>query len=211
MLVSLMEQPSKKCELVTWQQVQDLAQRLAKNIRASGYKPDVIIAIARGGFIPARLLCDYLDIFNLTSIRIIHYEKGNQISDQTRLISPLNTEVRNLNVLLVDDVSDTGDTLELAVKHIQEYSPTAIKVAVLHHKQTSSFMPDFYAEKITTWRWLTYPWAITEDISSFVEQMQPRPATIEEAAARLQEEYEIVVPLQTLDEIFAIFANSDNT
>jgi hypothetical protein len=206
-----MEKPSKKCELVSWRRVQDLARQLANNIRTSGYKPDVIIAIARGGYVPARLLCDYLNIFDLTSIRIIHYDKGSHMSNHARLTSPLNTDVRNLKVLLVDDVSDTGDTLELAVKHIQAFSPATLKVAVLQHKQVSTFVPEFYAEKITTWRWLTYPWAVIEDLSSFIEQMDPYPKSSKEAARKLQKEYGIKPTLQILDEIFAILDNHDDT
>lgn len=52
-------------ELITWRQVYRLAWRLADRIRRSGFKPDPIVAMARGGYVPARLLCDFLDIHDL--------------------------------------------------------------------------------------------------------------------------------------------------
>ena len=65
-----------------------------------------------------------------------------------------------MQVLLVDDVTDTGDTLRLAIEHMQSHNPAQLKVAVLQHKQVSPLEPDFYAQKIVAWRWVIYPWAL---------------------------------------------------
>ena len=59
-----------RCELVTWGQVYRLSWRLADLIRKSGFAPDLIVAVARGGYVPARLLCDFLD--NLRSGQYSH-------------------------------------------------------------------------------------------------------------------------------------------
>ena len=65
------------CELISWSEVQRLCRRLAIMIRSSNYVPDVVVAISRGGYVPARLICDYLDIMALTSIRTEHYLSGS--------------------------------------------------------------------------------------------------------------------------------------
>ncbi|MGC8855160.1 MAG: phosphoribosyltransferase [Halothiobacillaceae bacterium] len=52
-------------ELVSWASFHRLARDLAQRIRASNFQPDMIVAIARGGVVPARVLCDYLDIMDL--------------------------------------------------------------------------------------------------------------------------------------------------
>ena len=83
-----------RCELVTWGQVYRLAWRLADLIRQSGFAPDLIVAVARGGYVPARLLCDFLDIYDLVSIRIAHYEAGSYRNPTARLASPLPLDVR---------------------------------------------------------------------------------------------------------------------
>jgi hypothetical protein len=188
------------CELVTWSQVEHLVSRLADKVRDAAYRPDIVIAIARGGYVPARLLCDHLDIFNLTSIRIVHYT-GTIKDTEARLSIGLSINIEGLKVLVVDDVSDTGDTLQLALSHIAGFKPAAIKLAVMQHKTSSSVIPDFFGKKIVKWRWLTYPWAIYEDIGQFLASMEPAPVTIEEAAERLQQQHAISVPVRILREL----------
>jgi hypoxanthine phosphoribosyltransferase len=194
-----------RCELVTWGQVYRLARRLAGMIRNAGFQPDVIVAVARGGYVPARLLCDFLGVYNLASIRIAHYEAGAHMSPQARLSSPLSLDVHGLKVLLVDDVNDTGDTLTLAIEHIRSFKPAQLKVAVLQHKQVSPVNPDFYAQKILAWRWLIYPWAVIEDIGGFLADMSPPPASPEEALERLNTEYGIKVSRRTIEDVWAGF------
>lgn len=190
-----------ECELVEWDEVVSLTGKLAKQIHNAGFKPDIVIAIARGGFVPARLLCDYLDIYDLSCIRIAHYTGGPHKTEQARLTLPLNIDLTNLNVLLVDDVDDSGDTLQLAVEHIQGFSPAAVKIAVLHHKIVSKRIPDFFAKKQTHWRWITYPWAMIEDFKGFKQGLEPQPDTVQQAQQQIAEEYGVKPPLQTLEDI----------
>lgn len=193
-----------RCELVSWHMISRLAHRLSHQIRADGFQPDIVVAIARGGYVPARLLCDFLDIYDLTSIRILHYAAGSRKIEKPRLYMPLAVDIRDRKVLLVDDVTDSGDTLQLAIDHVREHGPSEMKTAVLQHKQVSSMAPDYYAHKVITWRWLVYPWAVIEDISSFMSQMRPRPASLEEATERLQLEYGIKVSDRELADAFAL-------
>lgn len=180
------------CEIVPWASVVRLVTRLAVQIRKGEYYPDIIIAIGRGGYVPARLLADYLDRMNLTSMKIEHYFSGSHQHPVTTVIYPLSINVTNQRVLLVDDVSDSGDTFEVALDHIrQRSSPSEIRTAVLHHKSSSSYMPDYYAMKITKWRWLIYPWAQVEDITAFIDEMEPRPETVDEINRQLELSYGI--------------------
>ena len=189
-------------ELVSWSEITRLATRLADQIRLSGFVPDIIIAIARGGYVPARLLCDHLDHYNLTSIRISHYLAGAYRTRQAQLAEPIHVDIRGLKVLLVDDVDDSGDTLALAISHLGEKQPAEMKTAVLHHKQESVIVPDYYARKLIQWRWLTYPWALQEDIQGFLAKLEPAPSTIDDAANRLQQKFGIKIPRRVLHELF---------
>jgi hypothetical protein len=47
-----------------------------------------------------------------------------------------------------------------------------IRTAALHLKTVSKFIPDFYAETVSEWRWHIYPWAVNEDLSSMLAKMQ---------------------------------------
>lgn len=194
---------SLKVELVSSATVTRLCRKLAHKIQDSGFNPDIVICIARGGYIPARLICDYLNIYNLTSIRIKHYT-GSDKSETARLLEPLSIDIQGMNVLLVDDIDDTSDTLQLAQDYLKGLNPKEIKIAVLHHKITSTLTPDFFAQKIIRWRWITYPWAIVEDVLGFVKKMQPQPSTIEQAIERTAQDYGIKVSKQVMQDVFRL-------
>lgn len=196
-----------RCELISWSEVQRLCLHLAKQVRASGFSPDVVIAIGRGGYVPARLVCDYLDVMALTSIKIEHYFSGSSKTEQASIKYPLCSNIKEQKVLLIDDVNDSGDTLEVAIAHLQTFHPEAIRTAVMHHKLSTHFPIDYYARKIVKWRWLIYPWAVFEDITGFLQRMTPFPETLEEAQQRLLEQYAIKISQKQLKDIYTFMSN----
>jgi uncharacterized protein len=191
-----------RCELITWNRVYTLSRLLALNIRESGYTPDIIVAIGRGGYVPARILADYLDMMALTSMKIEHYARGADKQTEARVKYPLGENVTGMRVLVVDDVSDSGDTFQVALAHIRErFQPAAIKTAVLHHKIVSTYKPDFFAQRVVKWRWIIYPWAFVEDLSGFILRMLNRPTNLPDLAARLKADHNIRVPRPTLEAV----------
>lgn len=192
-----------RCELVTWSRVEKLSYKLSQDIGNDGFCPEIIVTIARGGYVPARLLCDYLDIGDLRSIRIIHYLAGAKKQRTAELVEGLCHKLEGSRVLLVDDISDTGDTLELAYKHLISQGAGEVRVAVLHHKQTSTLIPDYIGQRIVKWRWITYPWAIFEDVTGFINRMAEQPSNISEAAKLLLEYHGLQLNRSTLEKILA--------
>ena len=191
-----------RCELISWSEVQRLCLRLANLIRESDYHPDIVVAIGRGGFVPARLLCDYLDIMALTSIKIEHYLSGSTKQEQAVIRYPLSTKIKNLRVLLVDDVNDSGDTLDIAIQHLDEFQPREVRTAVMHHKTSTYFEVNYKAKTITKWRWLIYPWARVEDISDFIHRLTPIPKTLQEVQQQLSLQYGISISRQELKQLW---------
>jgi hypothetical protein len=191
-----------RCELISWTETERLCQRLAGLIKESGYLPDLIIAIGRGGYVPARLLCDYMHIMGLTSIKIEHYLSGANRQEEAVIRYPLKADIRGLRVLVVDDVNDTGDTLEAAMQHLQTFQPGEIRTAVMHHKAVTRFKADYSAGKIIKWRWLIYPWAVNEDVSAFLKRLTPAPGSLEDASRLLGERFNIKIPLKRLRGIY---------
>ena len=190
------------CELVGWERFHVLARGLAGTVHASGFAPDLIVAIARGGYMPARILSDYLDVFDLSEIKIEHYHAAHK-DRAARVRYPLVADIRDRRVLLVDDVSDSGDTFEVALEHLREHgAPAQLKTAVLHHKTVSVYTPDYFAELVSEWRWIIYPWAIMEDLRGFLRAMDPAPRSVAEFAGRLRERHGIEPAAQTLHDVF---------
>ena len=187
-----------RCELVSQETVYDLVYKLAGLISASDYHPDLVVAISRGGFTPARVLCDVLGLFNLTSIRIVHYRKAAVHNQQAYVKYPLCMDIARQRILLVDDVNDTGDTLKTARDHLESLGPSEVRIAVLHEKTCSPVSADYVAENLEEWRWLIYPWAVVEDVGGFLREMKPPPDNLDQAAAWLLNTYGIQLPNEQL-------------
>ena len=191
-------------ELVSWEIFYDMARQLAFMIHNDDYCPDVIIAIARGGYTPARILSDYLGVMDMTSFKVKHYQSTEK-EPIARIEHPLAADVSGQKILLVDDVSDTGDTFEVAINHINECTkPAEIRTAVLHHKIVSKYKPDYYTREVKEWHWITYPWAIMEDMTAFINKIKPAPTSAEQVAKKLRSEYNIEVPIQILSDAFKL-------
>ena len=115
------------CELISWNHFYNLCRKLAFKVRKAGYHPDLMIAIARGGLLPARILADFFGLMNMTSLRIEHYRGAHKVPLAT-VRDSLSLDVRGKYILLVDDVSDSGDTFHLALEHIErQLAPEEIK------------------------------------------------------------------------------------
>ncbi|MDE4908273.1 phosphoribosyltransferase [Methanogenium marinum] len=156
------------CELINWENSCALAKQLAITSRDSGYQPDIIVAIGWGGYVPARVVCDYLLHEMLTSIKIKHWGVAGVEKSKTIIRFPLAVDVKGAHLLVIDDVTDTGDTLTEAIFYLRRCGATEIRAAVLQHKDTPGFLPDYYAENVVEWRCTIYSRAVYERISGFM-------------------------------------------
>lgn len=170
-LCSQAEKRSFRCELISFGEVSRLSKLLSRKIKDSSYHPDLIIAIGRGGYVPGRLVSDYLLFNELTTIKVEHYTGGAEMKAEARIRFPLSVDISSKKVLIVDDITDTGDTLCLTVDYVRSLNPAEIRTAVLQHKTCSSFSPDFYGQRIIRWRWIIFPWARYEDLAGFTRKI----------------------------------------
>jgi hypoxanthine phosphoribosyltransferase len=183
-----------KYEYIGWNQFQRLCGVLYGRIKDAGFRPDMIIAIERGGYPVARLLSDYFDVMDLIGLKVEHY-RGPDKLPRAVIPYPLAADVEGRRLLVVDDVSDSGDTYNAVLPHVRRQGrPAALRTAVLHHKQTSSYRPDFHARRVLKWRWITYPWAVVEDLTVICSRMAPPPSGLPELKSRLEEDAGIRLP-----------------
>jgi hypoxanthine phosphoribosyltransferase len=165
--------PRVRVKLVTWDDIVEWSYGLAKKIKEAGYKPTVVIAVARGGYVPARLLCDFLGVENLLSIQSQHWTEAAKAAEKAILKFPYHVDLRGHRALLVDDIVDTGETVLLAKKFVEEnWKPDELKVAVLQWiSSVAKFKPDFYYMEVKEWVWFQYPWTRLEDVTQFLRRM----------------------------------------
>ncbi|AKB29540.1 Xanthine-guanine phosphoribosyltransferase [Methanosarcina siciliae C2J] len=135
-------------------------------------------------------------------MKVEHYTRGAEIKAEARIKYPIPIGISGKKVLIVDDITDTGDTLSLSVAYAQSLNPAEVRTAVLQHKTCSSFTPDFYAQKIVRWRWIIYPWARYEDLGGFAEKiLGDRTLEITRIITEFKVRYEIMVGEKELLEI----------
>ncbi len=162
-----------RTQLVAWDDIVSWTRSLAEKIKSSGYRPDLVVAVARGGFVPARLLCDFLLIDNLISIQSQHWTEAAKAEDKAVIKFPYKLDLRGKKVLLVDDIVDTGESLSLAKEFItQNWNADEVKIAVLQWiSPVAKFKPDFYHLEVKEWIWFQYPWTRLEDTYQFMKRM----------------------------------------
>ncbi len=199
-----MEKPGKsfKCRFVSWDEAYRLGKKLARKIKASGFIPDIIIGVSRGGLVPARIVCDILLQKDLAAIKVEHWGIAST-SGTARIKFPLPEEagISGKKVLIVDDVADTGDTYNVIVEHLKEKSPAEIRTAVLQYKTCSTFVPDYWGEKHDAWKWIIYPWALYEDMTGFIKKVLEKPMTREGIRKSLKSGFDIKISRKELHEI----------
>jgi len=155
---------------LSWDDVLSLTEEVARQIQKRGYVPDIIVAVSRGGFDPARILCDLLGVRRLASLQIEYYKDINESSHTPKIVFPINADVSDKSILVVDDVSDTGTSLKLARDHVLERGASEVLVATLHVKPWTTFRPDFSASEVKSW--IVYPWEILESVNSIAKKLK---------------------------------------
>ncbi|MEM2024938.1 MAG: phosphoribosyltransferase [Desulfurococcaceae archaeon] len=162
-----------KTKLVSWEEIVDWSMKLGDIISKDNYKVELVVAVSRGGFVPARLLCDFLGIDNLLSIQSQHWTEAAKAAERALIKFPYSINAEKLRVLVVDDIVDTGDTLKLAKEYIKrEWGPEDVRTAVLQWiSPVAKFKPDYYYIEVKEWAWFQYPWTRLEDTYQFIKRM----------------------------------------
>ncbi len=150
-------------ELVSWDKLYRMCIKLADQIKQSDFKPTILVGIARGGWIIARILSDLLNNPNVASILVKFYKDIYKTEEKPRIAQPVSTSVKGENVLLIDDVSDSGKSLRVAIQHILTKDCASCKTATIHFKTWSVTKPNFFVEE--TEAWIIYPHELYETLS----------------------------------------------
>lgn len=166
----------------TWEQMGEYTFRLAKEILDSGEKFDRVVALAKGGWTWARTLMDYLGIDEISSVRFKSYQGINEASEP-QLVQPLTDSIHGQNILLFDEVIDTGTTIKKASEYLKLMGAKKITTASLCYKPHSCIKPSFYA--FDTIAWVIFPHEIRETIEALYPKWKSNRIKDEEIRKRL--------------------------
>ena len=150
-------------ELMTWDDLGAGARELAQAVADDGWRPDIILGIARGGLLVAGALGYALGIKNTFTMNVEFYTGVDERLDLPMILPPVPdlVDFAEFKVLIADDVADTGATLEL-VKDFCAGKVAEVRCAVLYEKPRSTVRCEYVWRR--TDRWIDFPWSAEEPV-----------------------------------------------
>jgi uncharacterized protein len=145
-------------EHLTWEQFGEASRDLARTVLQDGFEPDVVVAIARGGLLPAGAIAYALGVKSCGALNVEFYTGIGTVLEAPEVLPPaLDIDyLGGRRVLLVDDVADSGRTLALAVELLKARA-VDVRSVTIYTKPGSIAMPDY------SWRetalWIDFPWS----------------------------------------------------
>lgn len=139
----------------SWSDIETSVKDINEQINSTEWKPDIIIGIANGGSIPATLFSKISNV----PCKIVTVQLRDGTIQETLDIDDIHAKYGK-NILIVDEINDTGETLQW-ILHNWYLSMSNIKIATLTYNQASMITSDFYYWKIDKRIdpvWIVYPW-----------------------------------------------------
>ncbi|MDQ1596928.1 MAG: uncharacterized protein QOI70_352 [Microbacteriaceae bacterium] len=144
--------------ILEWDEFGEASRELARMVYSSGFRPDVVVAIARGGLLLAGSIAYALDVKSCGALNVEFYTGIDERLDEPVLLPPMLDEpaIAGKRVLLVDDVSDSGRTLAMVLGILQR-TGADVRTVCLYSKPATVLEPDYVWKK--TSQWIAFPWS----------------------------------------------------
>lgn len=191
-----------RCVLVSWKDIDGWADSLARKIESKGGKqPETIVGLTRGGWVPARMLADRLGVKHLVALRAQHWGVTATRTGKAEITEGITSSLKGRKVLVVDDITDTGESLRLAVDHVRERDPSTLESATLLHITHSTFTPTYFAREVpqSEWAWFIFPWNYWEDLRTLAKKALPEGGNASGVAKLFKEVSAISVPIADIE------------
>jgi hypoxanthine phosphoribosyltransferase len=145
-------------EVLTWERFGSASRELAQSIAESGYQPEMVIAVARGGLLPAGAIAYALGVKAAGTLNVEFYSDIEETLPDPVVLAPLldTDAVVGKRLLVVDDVADSGRTLDLVLDLLRRHT-VEVRSAVLYTKPRTIVQPDYSWRE--TDRWINFPWS----------------------------------------------------
>jgi hypoxanthine phosphoribosyltransferase len=138
---------------VDWAMFGELCRALALKV-ARDYDPDVIVGIARAGVIPAAVVASILRV-DFYSLKISRHDGDDTVRERPEIMTAAPRQASGRRVLIVDEITTSGDTLRLALAAVRDIHPTEVRTAT-SFARTTGYQPDYSA--LTMDANVIFPW-----------------------------------------------------
>ena len=145
-------------EILAWAEFGPACRELARAVADDGYRPDLILSIARGGLFTGGGLSYALEVKNLHVVNVEFYTGVDQRLEMPVMLPPVpqTVDLSGAKVLVADDVADTGATLKLVLDFCADHVAQT-RTAVIYEKPRSTVTCDYVWRR--TDRWIDFPWS----------------------------------------------------
>ena len=147
---------------LSWANLQDDCLALYPKIKEIQF--DCIVSISRGGTVVSRIVSDLLGTLPISHITISSYQDLKKL-DKPKLIEESDRNYTGQSVLLIDEVSDTGETFHIAVYYLKKKGIKTVHTLSPYIKPHTTFKPDFWTKSIDSW--IIFPYDIRETFEGF--------------------------------------------
>ena len=180
-----------KAKYVSWYDIERWSEGILDMVVSDNYKPDIIIGISRGGLVPARMMSDYLFIKDLMTVKTEHWGLTASMDGKAVIKYKLNYDISDKKILIVDDITDTGESIKLTYDYVKSLNPLKVITSSMLYVNCSRYVPDYYGEGLSkeNWAWFIFPWNIYEDTYNLSKKFMDKPLKIDEIKELLKLNY----------------------
>jgi len=170
-------------ETPSWDYFYQLCLELGDKVKGSGFMPEILLGVSRGGLIPLRILSDLFENAVVATVKVEFYEDVAKTGQEPRLTQPPSVDIRGKRVLLVDDVADTGKSLSLLKGRLEEEGVAGLRIATVYYKPWSLLKPHYSVRD--TKKWIIFPHERRETVFKFASSCLKSGRSIEEVREKL--------------------------
>ena len=146
---------------INWNEFHKDCDKVAIKIAANNPSPDYMVALSRGGLVPARIMAEIVKPKKFITLGLKLYDNqtaGDEVEITQELGSIVHDFDRHDNILIVDDLSDKGTTLRFAYSYMFRMTGGAhIATACPYIKTGTSKIPTYYHKEFSSEEWLVFP------------------------------------------------------
>lgn len=146
---------------LVWEDIDNYCLSMYNDMTTSGYRPDCIVGLLRGGIVPARIFSDYFNVlidFFALDVKLYNGVGKTKAKPIIRELECLRV-IRGKKILIVDDIWDSGRTMNAVLYYLKGED---IKTATIVWKETAKKKPDFHAFVAYEKEWIVFPWEKNE-------------------------------------------------
>ncbi|GAA0477682.1 phosphoribosyltransferase [Paractinoplanes deccanensis] len=152
-------------ETLTWDDFGRAGRALAQRIADDGWRPDLILGVARGGLFAAGSISYALEVKNLHVVNVEFYTGVDERLATPVMLGPEPSvaDMSGAGILVVDDVADTGETIKL-VRDFCAGHAAEVRTAVIYEKPHSIVQCEYVWSR--TDKWINFPWSSEPPVTS---------------------------------------------